>query len=63
LPFLSPRHYPNATSPKAAERAIEIAAALIDLARTEMDYEAFPRFVTKPKTPQRPKISFDEWNI
>ncbi|KAJ5672550.1 hypothetical protein N7507_001677 [Penicillium longicatenatum] len=26
------RHYPNATSPKAAERAIEITAALIDLA-------------------------------
>ncbi|OJJ94632.1 hypothetical protein ASPACDRAFT_1909013 [Aspergillus aculeatus ATCC 16872] len=56
-------HYPNATSPKAAERAIEIAASLIDLARTEMDYEDFPNFVTKPKTSHRPKISFDEWNI
>ncbi|KAJ5731818.1 hypothetical protein N7493_003299 [Penicillium malachiteum] len=56
-------HYPNVTSPKSAERAIEITAALIDLARTEVDYETFPRFVTKPKTAHRPKISFDEWNI
>ncbi|KAJ5721957.1 uncharacterized protein N7483_009891 [Penicillium malachiteum] len=57
------QHYPNATSPKSAERAIGITAALIDLARTEMDYETFPHFLTKPKTPHRPKISFDEWNI
>lgn len=28
-----------------------------------MDYEVFPHFVTKPKAPHRPKISFDEWNI
>ncbi|KAJ5114232.1 hypothetical protein N7456_002766 [Penicillium angulare] len=57
------QHYPNATSPKSAERAIEITAALIDLARTEMNYETFPHFSSKPKTVHRPKISFDEWNI
>ncbi|KAJ5937540.1 hypothetical protein N7454_003882 [Penicillium verhagenii] len=56
-------HYPNATSPRAAEKAIEITAALIDLARTEMNYETFPHFSTTPKTRHRPKISFDEWNI
>lgn len=37
--------------------------AMIDLARSEMDYESFPHFSTKPKTAHRPKISFDEWNI
>ncbi|KAL7267814.1 hypothetical protein RUND412_009584 [Rhizina undulata] len=44
-------HYANASAPLAAERAIEITASLIDLAR-------IPKKVTK-----RPTICFDEWNI
>jgi alpha-N-arabinofuranosidase len=55
----------NAVSPKAAERAIEITAALIDLARCDFDYDGYFTGVidTKPKSSKRPKICFDEWNI
>lgn len=59
-----PSHVPNVTSPLAAERAIEITASLIDLARVETDTEAWPdALVTKPKTRHRPTICFDEWNV
>lgn len=59
-----PRHYANATSPRAAERAIEITASLIDLARCEIDMEPFPDEIsTKPKSKTRPTICFDEWNV
>lgn len=58
------RHYANACSPRAAERAIEITAALIDLARCDFNYDTWPDDVTtKPKTKHKPTICFDEWNI
>ena len=44
-------HLPNVSAPLSAERAIEMAASLIDLARV----------ITK--TPHRPTICFDEWNV
>ncbi|KAF8249106.1 Arabinosidase C [Wilcoxina mikolae CBS 423.85] len=44
-------HLPNATGPLAAERAIQICASLIDMARI------------RTGTTSRPKICFDEWNI
>ncbi|KAF4992665.1 hypothetical protein FGRMN_7013 [Fusarium graminum] len=47
-------HYKNATAPRSAERAIEIAAGLIDLARIENNV---------PPTVRRQKICFDEWNV
>ncbi|KAI0025102.1 glycoside hydrolase family 51 protein [Xylariomycetidae sp. FL0641] len=47
-------HVRNATAPLAAERAIQITAALIDLARIE-------RRVPPTKPPTR--ICFDEWNV
>jgi alpha-N-arabinofuranosidase len=47
-------HYKNATAPLAAERAIEVASALIDLARVENKV---------PSTQPRPTICFDEWNV
>jgi alpha-N-arabinofuranosidase len=56
VPSLSPQatntvnHLPNAFAPLAAERAIEICAPLIDMARISED------------TTKRPKICFDEWN-
>jgi alpha-N-arabinofuranosidase len=57
-------HYANACSPRAAERAIEITASLIDLARCDFDYETWPDSIsTKAKTPHKPTICFDEWNI
>jgi alpha-L-arabinofuranosidase len=57
-------HYANACSPRAAERAIEITAALIDLARCDFDLETWPDYVsTRAKTVHRPTICFDEWNI
>lgn len=42
------------TAPRAAERAIEITAGLIDLARAENHV---------PPTVPRQKICFDEWNV
>lgn len=42
------------SAPLAAERAIEVAAALIDLARIENKV---------PSTVPRQKICFDEWNV
>jgi len=42
------------TAPKCAERAIEITAGLIDLARFENKV---------PHTVPRPTICFDEWNV
>jgi len=56
-------HLPNVTAPLAAERAIEITASLIDLARVEMDINNFPEYHTRPKTKHRPTICFDEWNV
>ncbi|GJN69506.1 hypothetical protein PLICBS_003555 [Purpureocillium lilacinum] len=47
-------HAKNATAPRAAERAIEITAGLIDLARAENHV---------PPTIPRQKICFDEWNV
>ncbi|KAL3965316.1 hypothetical protein ACCO45_002320 [Purpureocillium lilacinum] len=47
-------HAKNATAPRAAERAIEITAGLIDLARAENHV---------PPTVPRQKICFDEWNV
>lgn len=47
-------HVQNATAPLAAERAIEIASSLIDLARIENG--------VSPDEP-RPTICFDEWNV
>ncbi|KAI6092872.1 glycoside hydrolase family 51 protein [Hypoxylon rubiginosum] len=50
----SEQHVKNATAPLAAERAIEITASLIDLARIENG-------VAPTKAPV--KICFDEWNV
>lgn len=50
----SNQHLPNASAPLAAERAIEITSALIDLARVENDV---------PPDQARPEICFDEWNV
>ncbi|PNS16961.1 hypothetical protein CAC42_4925 [Sphaceloma murrayae] len=50
----SESHYPNATAPRSAERAIEITAGLIDLARIENGV---------PHTVPRQTICFDEWNV
>ena len=50
----SKQHLPNATAPRAAERAIQICASLIDLARIENGV---------PHTVPPPKICFDEWNV
>ncbi|KAF4973133.1 hypothetical protein FSARC_477 [Fusarium sarcochroum] len=47
-------HYKNATAPRSAERAIEITAGLIDLARIENGV---------PPSVRRQKICFDEWNV
>jgi alpha-N-arabinofuranosidase len=47
-------HLPNATAPRAAERAIQMAVAMIDLARIENKV---------PETVPRPTICFDEWNV
>lgn len=44
----------NAVAPKSAERAIEICASLIDLARIENQV---------PPTVPRQTICFDEWNV
>ncbi|KAF2839686.1 glycoside hydrolase family 51 protein [Patellaria atrata CBS 101060] len=50
----SSEHLPNATAPRSAERAIEITAGLIDLARIENKV---------PPTVPRQTICFDEWNV
>ena len=50
----SENHYENATAPLAAERAIEVASGLIDLARVENKITS-----SQP----RPTICFDEWNV
>ncbi|KAM7189910.1 putative alpha-L-arabinofuranosidase C [Naviculisporaceae sp. PSN 640] len=47
-------HLQNVTAPLAAERAIEITAGLIDLARAENKV---------PPTVPKQKICFDEWNV
>ncbi|KAG6005996.1 hypothetical protein E4U21_007489 [Claviceps maximensis] len=49
-----PDHYTNVTAPRSAERAIEITAGLIDLARIENGV---------PPTVPRQRICFDEWNV
>jgi alpha-N-arabinofuranosidase len=50
----SENHLANVTAPLAAERAIEITSALIDLARIENGV---------PPSQPRPTICFDEWNV
>jgi alpha-L-arabinofuranosidase len=59
------RHCENVTSPKAAERAIEMTSAMIDLARCDFDYEGYMsgRIDTSAKKLSRPTICFDEWNV
>jgi alpha-N-arabinofuranosidase len=47
-------HLKNATAPRAAERAIQMASALIDLARIENGV---------PETVPKQTICFDEWNV
>ncbi|KAK4234951.1 hypothetical protein C8A03DRAFT_37236 [Achaetomium macrosporum] len=47
-------HLANATAPRSAERAIQMASALIDLARIENQV---------PPTVPKQKICFDEWNV
>ena len=47
-------HLPNVTAPRAAERAIEVTSALIDLAMIENKV---------PPSQKRPTICFDEWNV
>ncbi len=47
-------HMANATAPRAAERAIQMTSAMIDLARIENKV---------PPTVPRPTICFDEWNV
>ncbi|KAJ2895529.1 putative alpha-L-arabinofuranosidase C [Zalerion maritima] len=47
-------HMPNVTAPLSAERAIQTAAALIDMARIEKNIDP-----AKPQT----TICFDEWNV
>ncbi|KAH7324318.1 glycoside hydrolase superfamily [Stachybotrys elegans] len=47
-------HVQNAVAPRSAERAIQIAAALVDLARIENQV---------PPTVRKQKICFDEWNV
>ncbi|KAF2635470.1 glycoside hydrolase [Massarina eburnea CBS 473.64] len=47
-------HIANATAPRGAERAIQMASALIDLARIENRV---------PETVPRPLVCFDEWNV
>ncbi|KAL9087890.1 MAG: hypothetical protein Q9165_006452 [Trypethelium subeluteriae] len=50
----SEEHLPNVTAPLSAERAIEMAAGFIDLARIENGV---------PHTVPRQTICFDEWNV
>jgi alpha-N-arabinofuranosidase len=47
-------HLTNVTAPLSAERAIESAAALIDIARIENNI---------PSSVAKTKICFDEWNV
>jgi alpha-N-arabinofuranosidase len=59
-------HYSNISGPYAAERSIQIASALIDLARCEIDMSSYPdtsKITSTPKSAVRPTICFDEWNI
>ncbi|KAK0618980.1 glycoside hydrolase superfamily [Immersiella caudata] len=50
----SDNHLENVTAPLAAERGIQMAVSLIDLARIENSI---------PPSIPRPKICFDEWNV
>ena len=50
----SDKHVENAIAPLTAQRAIEVADALIDLAFVENEL---------PATQARPRICFDEWNV
>ncbi|KAF3765892.1 family 51 glycoside hydrolase [Cryphonectria parasitica EP155] len=50
----SAQHLPNVTAPLSAERAIQTAAALIDIARIENNV---------PPTKAQTTICFDEWNV
>ncbi|KAL3492151.1 glycoside hydrolase superfamily [Aspergillus germanicus] len=63
---MGPTHFQNISSVYAAERAIQVCSSLIDLARCEFDLSPFPDFSlisTKPKSPKRPTICLDEWNV
>ncbi|KAJ9650161.1 hypothetical protein H2198_010523 [Neophaeococcomyces mojaviensis] len=62
--FPKQEHYANAVAPRAAERAIEITASLIDFARCDIDMSPFPDEIsTKARSKHKPTICFDEWNI
>ncbi|KAI9734801.1 MAG: hypothetical protein M1818_006788 [Claussenomyces sp. TS43310] len=50
----SNEHLPNVTAPLSAERAIEVASGLIDLARIENNI---------PSSVKRTTICLDEWNV
>jgi alpha-N-arabinofuranosidase len=50
----SSSHVPNVIAPLSAERAIETAASLIDIARIERNISP---------TARQTKICFDEWNV
>ncbi|RVD88242.1 uncharacterized protein DFL_002434 [Arthrobotrys flagrans] len=56
-----PEHVPNVIAPLSAERAIEVTASLIDLARINN------RFTNPPTADthiiHKPTICFDEWNV
>jgi alpha-L-arabinofuranosidase len=55
------RHLANVTSPRSAERAIQIAANLIDLAFiNNVPAYVAPTAITKNRPPT---ICFDEWNV
>jgi alpha-N-arabinofuranosidase len=59
-------HYSNISGPYAAERSIQIASSLIDLARCEIDMSSYPdvsKISSTPLSKIRPTICFDEWNI
>lgn len=55
---------PNVTAPLAAERAIEITASLIDLARVEANHSLWPAPIPSASKTKKPAtICFDEWNV
>lgn len=58
-------HYANVTGPLSAERAIQTAASLIDIARIEAGSAKSTSLNDGDKLQQRPipKICFDEWNV
>ncbi|KAK6340806.1 hypothetical protein TWF696_009124 [Orbilia brochopaga] len=54
-------HVPNVVAPLSAERAIEMTASFIDLARINNRFTYPP--TNDSHITHRPKICFDEWNV